>query len=136
MVLGSLAGLLLKLIIGIIVIYLLAVFVVSFKKILPALAIISSVVTIIFLIKMRNSVVNFETLWLPVVCSVLTQFFYQGESFMEVKISQNVYKLVSIERKWNSLFADFDDYEFHYAPEETGGFFENAFFLPSNLSAS
>lgn len=128
MILGSLAGLLLKLIIGIIVIYLLAVFVVSFKKILPALAIISSVVTIIFLIKMRNSVVNFETLWLPVVCSVLTQFFYQGESFMEVKISQNVYKLVSIERKWNSLFADFDDYEFHYAPEETGGFFENAFF--------
>ena len=37
----------------------------------------------------------------------------------------NVYRLVKVERRWESLFAENDKYELHFAPVEAGGFLVN-----------
>ena len=105
-------------------IYILAGFLVSLKRLLPFLAVASSFATLHIVYVVRTG--GDESLfWLPLVLSLLTQLLYQGEGYMNPRIHENLYYLVSVERKWNSLFADFDDYELHFAPWETGGFVEN-----------
>ena len=109
-------------------IYILAGFLVSITKLLPFLAILSSVGTIMsisYVLEAKNE----ELLWIPLVLSLATQLFYKGKDYMNPKIHENIYTLVKVERKWNSIFADFDDYELHFSPYETGGFIENTIFL-------
>ena len=115
----------LKLLIGMAVVYAVAVFLVSLTRLLPFLAIASSVATIISVSYIRQNNAE-ELIWLPVVLSIASQLFYRGEGFMNPKIHENLYSLVNVERKWNSLFADHDDYELHFSPVETGGFFANS----------
>ncbi len=106
-------------------IYIIAGFLVSLTRLLPIFAILSSVGTIFSVFYIRG-VENGQTLlWLPIALSLLTQLFYRGPEYMNPKIHENVYTFVTAERKWNSLFEDFDDYELHFTPLETGGFIEN-----------
>ncbi len=107
-----------------VVIYFIAGFLVSCTRLLPILSILSSVGTILSVSILRGDN-NKSLIWLPIALSVLTQLFYKGEGFMNPKIHENVYQLVSVERKWNSIFEEFDDYELHFSPLETGGFVEN-----------
>ncbi|MBE6555427.1 MAG: hypothetical protein E7663_04250 [Ruminococcaceae bacterium] len=111
-----------------VVIYILAGFLVSFKRLLPILAIASGVGTVIAISHIQKNGAE-SLLWLPIVLSLLTQLFYQGEGYLNPRIHENLYQLVSVERKWNSLFAEYDDYELHFSPVETGGFVENTLLL-------
>lgn len=111
-----------------VVIYILAGFLVSLSRLLPFLAIASSVGTLLAISHIQKTGAQ-ELLWMPIVLSLLTQIFYQGERYMNPRVHENLYELVNVERKWNSLFADFDDYELHFSPVETGGFIENTLFL-------
>ncbi len=47
---------------------------------------------------------------------------------MNPRIHENLFRLVSVERKWESVFADDDEYVLHFSPVETGGFIENTVF--------
>lgn len=109
-------------------IYFLAGFIVSRVRLLPILAILSSIGTIIAVACIRGVPNGEHLLWIPIVTSLLTQLFYQGEGYMNPRVHENLYELVSVERKYTSLFAEFDDYELHYSPVETGGFVENTIF--------
>ncbi len=110
-----------------IVVYLIAGCLVSLKKLLPFLALASSVGLFIAIYKIRGAG-NEDLTWLLIALSIMTMFFYNGEGFMNPKVHENLFELVSVERKWNSIFEEFDEYEFHFRPFETGGFFENAIF--------
>ncbi len=105
-------------------IYLIAGFLVSLTKLLPFLAILSSVGTILSINFVRGGG-DESMLWLPLALTLLTQLFYHGEGYMNPKIHENVYSLVNVERKYNSIFAEFDNYELHFRAFETGGFIEN-----------
>ena len=105
-------------------IYILAGFLVSLTRLLPVFAIASSAATLQMLYYIRTE--GDETmLWIPIVLTLATQLFYQGENFMNPRIHENLYNLVSVERKWTSLFAEFDTYRLYFRPVETGGFVEN-----------
>ncbi len=108
-------------------IYIIAGFLVSCKRLLPILAIGSAVGTI-FAINHIRETGNEDLMWLPIALSILMFLFYNGKGFMNPKIHENLYSLVSVERKWHSMFADEDDYELHFSPVETGGFIENTVF--------
>jgi hypothetical protein len=107
-----------------VLIYIAAGILVSFKRLLPILAIACGVATILSLSHIQKSGAT-EMFWLPIVLSLATQLCYQGEGYMNPKIQENLYRLVSVERKWQSIFAEYDEYELHYSPAETGGFVEN-----------
>ena len=116
---------LIKVIIGFIVAYFVAAFLVSLKRLMPFLAILTSIaIMIVYYIMEKTG--NQELYPYIVIMCVFTQVFYQGEGFMEVRIQENAYRLVSIERKWESLFEEYDSYVLHFEPREIGGFFENA----------
>lgn len=122
--LSMLADYALKILLCAIAVYVLAGFLVSKTRLLPFLAILTAGATIVSVVYIRDH--NAENLiWLPVVLSIATQLFYQGEGFMNPKVHENLYRLVNVERKWNSLFEDYDDYELHFSLVETGGFFAN-----------
>ncbi len=108
-------------------IYFIAGFLVSCTRLLPFLTILASAGTI-WAVSYARGTGDMAWIWLPVVLSILMQLFYKGRSFMNPKVHENVWQLVSVERKWNSFFADFDDYELHFSPLETGGFIENTIF--------
>lgn len=110
------------------VLYVIAGFIVSLRRLLPFLAIGAAVATI-FAIKFINA--QAETgnqltyLFLPIVTSLFMMLCFQGDGYMDPRISENVYRLVSVERKWESVFSDEDTYVLHFSPVETGGFIEN-----------
>ena len=110
-----------------VVLYIIAGFAVGCAKALPFLAILAGVGTFFATEYMLNSG-DPETIWLPIVASILMQIFYKGTDYMNPRIDQNVYQLISVERKWNSIFADSDDYELYFAPVAIGGFIENTIF--------
>ena len=113
---------LLKFVIYLVVTYLVAGFFVSLKRLLPFAVIIVSVATIIVSIfAYKYAAIR----WIPVVLTVWAQIFYQGEDYMKVQVKENAYRLVSVERRWESLFAEYDKYELHFSPVETGGFLSN-----------
>ena len=121
---------LLKILLGVIVIYFIAAFIVSLKKILPFLSILSSIALIVLLYFIGGKIHdNYEYLLYIVALGVFNQLCFQGEGFMEEHILENSYRIVSIDRRWNSLFADYDDYNVHLAPEYIGGFIENTIFI-------
>ena len=121
---------LLKILLGVIVIYFIAAFIVSLKKILPFLSILSSIALIVLLYFIGGKIHdNYEYLLYIVALGVFNQLCFQGEGFMEEHIVENSYRIVSIDRRWNSLFADYDDYNVHLAPQYIGGFIENTVFI-------
>lgn len=107
-----------------VVMYIIAGFLVSISRLLPFLAILSAVGTF-FATNYALSSDDPGMIWLPIATSILMQLFYKGTDFMDPRFDQNLYRLVSVERKWNSIFEDFDDYELHFTPVSTGGFIEN-----------
>lgn len=84
-------------------IYFIAGFLVSLTKLLPLLAILSSVGTIISINLVREAA-DQSLLWIPLALTLLTQLFYHGEGYMNPKIHENVYSLVNVERKYTSIF--------------------------------
>lgn len=121
---------LLKIILGAVAIYFIAAFIVSLKKILPFLSILSAVALIVLLYFVGGKIHdNYEYILYIVALGVFNQLCFQGEGFMEEHILENVYRVVDIDRKWNSLFAEFDDYEVRLSPVYVGGFIENALFI-------
>lgn len=60
--------------------------------------------------------------------SLLMQLFSRLDEYMNPRIHENLFRLVSVERKWESVFADDDEYVLHFSPVETGGFIENTVF--------
>ncbi len=116
--------LILKVLGGAVVAYFIAGFLVSLTRLLPFLALLSAGGTFWAAYAIRQAD-NPDLLWLPIALTLLTQLFYKGEGFMNPKIHENVYNLVSIERKWKSIFKENDEYIFHFTPYETGGFIEN-----------
>ena len=112
--------------------YLLAAFLVSLRRLLPFLAIAAAVGTI-FVIKFVNAHAEetgtfTDLLFLPIAMSLLMQLFFQADGYMNPRIHENLFRLVSVERKWESVFADDDEYVLHFSPVETGGFIENTVF--------
>ena len=108
-------------------IYIIAGFTVGCTPILPFLSILAAVGTFIATSYVLESGEP-DMIWLPISTSILMMVFYKGSDFMNPRIDHNLYQLVSVERKWNSIFADFDDYELYFAPVATGGFIENTIF--------
>lgn len=112
--------------------YLLAAFLVSLRRLLPFLAIGSAVATIFVVRFVNNHIAETGTftdvLFLPIAMSLLTQLFFQADGFMNPNVLENVYRLVSVERKWESVFAEDDEYVLHFSPVEVGGFAENVVF--------
>ncbi len=108
-------------------IYIIAGFLVSCRRLLPLLAMGTAIGTCYAISYIRDTG-NEDLFWVPVALSILMFLFYNGPGFMNPKIHENLYSLVSVERKWHSLFADEDDYELHFSPVETGGFIENTVF--------
>lgn len=104
--------------------YIVAGFVVSLSRLLPFLAILASVGTM-FATSFALESGDPTMIWIPIATSILMQLFYKGTDFMDPRFDSNLYRLVNVERKWNSIFADFDDYELHFTPVSTGGFIEN-----------
>ena len=124
--LETIALFLLKIIGGAVVIYFLAAFIVSLKKILPFLSIVSSIILIILLYFLGNDT---KYLFLIIIVSLFNQLCFQGEGFMGERIVENVYRVINVERRWNSLFADYDDYHIYLEPKYVGGFIENTIFV-------
>ena len=114
----------LKIVVAIVALYVIAGFTVSLKVSRPGLAIVTSLVSaVISFFAYKNDSLR----WIPIFLSLLAFIFYAGEGYMDVKVHENVYKLVSVERRWTSIFAENDTYELHFAPLETGGFLVNTF---------
>lgn len=112
-----------------VVLYLLAAFLVSLRRLLPFLAIAAAVGTI-FTINFVNAHAEetgtfTDLLFLPIAMSLLMQLFFQADGYMNPRIHENLFRLVSVERKWESVFEDDDEYVLHFSPVETGGFIEN-----------
>ena len=86
--------------------YLLAACLVSLRRLLPFLAIGSAVATIFVVRFVNNHIAETGTftdvLFLPIAMSLLTQLFFQADGFMNPNVLENVYRLVSVERKWES----------------------------------
>ncbi len=108
----------------VIIIYALAIFLASLKKLLPFLAILGSIATI-FLVWYIIEFKRFDLSYLYAIFLVFVSFCYLGESFFSTRVVNNTYMVVGIERKWRSLFEDFDEYKIHISPVEAGGFFSN-----------
>lgn len=125
--LGEIVPLALKVLAGAIVIYIIAAFIVSIKWLLPYLAIASSLGNI-FLMMYIVATDKQELIFLVIILLLFTQVCYQGEGFMNTHIVENTYRVVNVERKWKSIFEEYDDYEIHLAPKEIGGFIENVIF--------
>ena len=87
------------------------------------MAILASVGTIVSIVYIKKTGSNLVII--PIALSLLTQLFYWCDGYMNPKIHENLYRLVSVERKWESLFEESDSYELHFSPVETGGFFVN-----------
>ncbi len=116
-----------------ILLYVLAGFIVSFQRLLPILA-IGAAIGNVFITRYVGQRVNMSggvdpLLFLPIAMSLLTHLFYQGRGYMDPRIHENLFQLVSVSRKWESMFADEDTYELHFSRVETGGFIENTVFL-------
>lgn len=113
-------------------IYLLAAFIVSLRRLLPFLAIGAAVATILVINNMNKQIAEngfqLSYLLLPIIMSLLMMLFFQGDGFMNPRVSRNLFSLVSVERKWESFFEDDDTYVLHFSPAETGGFIENVVF--------
>ena len=112
----------LKCVIGLVVLYLIAAFFISFNRELPYFAIVTSIaviVTSIFAYK------NESIRWIPFFLSLLAQIFYHGEGYMSPKVQENLYRLASVERRYTALFASNDTYELHFEPVKMGGFLMN-----------
>lgn len=108
------------------VLYVIAGFIVSLKHWLPFMAIAASIATIIMVVNMNlTGEVTTTKIIVVVVLLLFGQLCYQGDGYMNPVIHENLYTLVNVERKWNSWFAEYDDYELHFSPVETGGFFAN-----------
>ena len=114
-----------KVILCSLVIYVIAGFVVSLKRALPFFAIIVSIAAIILYLNIQATETTTTKLIILVVLLLMGQLFYQGDGYMNPVVHENLYTLVNVERKWNSWFAEYDDYELHFSPVETGGFFVN-----------
>ena len=110
-----------------VVIYLIGAFTVGLEPILPFLTILSAVGTF-FATSYALDSGEPDMIWLPIATSILMMVFYKGKDFMNPRIDQNLYQVISVERKWNSIFSDFDDYEVYIAPVAIGGFIENMIF--------
>lgn len=112
----------LKVVVGLVALYLIATFLISLNRELPYFAIVTSIaviVTSIFAYK-------YESIrWIPYFLSLLAQIFYHGEGYMSPKIQENLYRLVKVERRYESLFASHDKYELHFEPVKMGGFLSN-----------
>ncbi len=108
-------------------VYILAGFIVSFKQILPFLAIAVSIAAIILFLNIQIQEYTTIKFVILIVLLLMGQLFYQGDGYMNPVVHENMYTLVNVERKWNSWFAEYDDYELHFSPVETGGFFVNTF---------
>ena len=113
-----------KLLCGFVITYFIAAFLVSLKRLLPFISIITACVIMGFYYYMENTG-DRSVFYIIIILCILTQVMFQGEGFMEPSIQENVYRLVSIERKWESLFEEYDRYELHFEPKEIGGFVEN-----------
>lgn len=105
-------------------IYVIAIFIASIKKLLPFLTIIASVATI-FLVWYIQLLNKQNLIFVYTVMLIFINFLYMGESFFSYRVVKNTYMIVGVERRWKSLFSDFDDYIVHISPVEAGGFFSN-----------
>lgn len=116
-----------------ILLYVLAGFIVSFQRLLPILA-IGAAIGNYFIIRYVGQKISLSDkvdplLFLPIAMSLFTHLCYQGRGYMDPRIHENLFQLVSVSRKWESLFAEDDTYELHFSRVETGGFIENTVFL-------
>lgn len=115
-----------------VLIYLVASFIASLRKLLPFLQIVAAILLLIFTLQARNVFIEspsmhfyeaFLVLLKPIICWVVMMFAWMGEGFFEVKIDRNKLVLFKVEEKWH--LCDETEYVFHFRPSETGGFLSN-----------
>ena len=112
----------------IIPLFLAMIFLTSRKVVLFVLTLLCSVGTIVAITTVRQQPNTAELLWIPALLTLAAYMFYLGEGYMSPNIVENSYRVVKVERKWESLFEDDDSYVVHVAPVEIGGFVENTVF--------
>ena len=125
MTFADILSLALKIILCAGVMYVIAGFIVSLKHLLPFLAIADAITIIILLFYVRENGVSTTMIVVLIALSLMMMLCYFGDGYMNPVVHENLYTLVNVERKWNSWFAEYDDYELHFSPVETGGFFAN-----------
>lgn len=123
----------LKIIGGLILFYIVAAFIASFRKILPILQIVTAIWLMVSTIQIRNNIYDsgqipgffssINMLVLPCILSVVMIFAWMGDSFFEVSVDENKLVLTNITEKWH-LFKD-TEVVFHFRPQESGGFLSN-----------
>ena len=108
--------------------YVMMIFLASCRRLSYVLSILFSIGTIVAITFVRTQPNGAELVWIPIVTSLASTMLRGGESYMNPSIVENLFQVISVERKWNSIFADDDEYIVHLSPVEAGGFIENTIF--------
>lgn len=115
-----------------ILIYIIAAFIASLRKLLPFLQIVAAILLIIFTLQAKKVFTEspsmyfyeeFVVLLKPIICWVVMIFAWMGEGFFEIKIDRNKLVLFKVEEKWH--LCEDTEYVFHFKPSEAGGFLSN-----------